>query len=325
LTASGDAVSLTSPRGFEQGIWMQALTGLDARPIAVASIAVAVAVLVLKGIAAWLSGSVALLSDAIESIVNVVTASAALAAIIYARRPPDANHPYGHEKAEYFVSLLVALLIGAAAWSILERAWDAWKVGKVLAPPASAYAANIAAGLLNGAWCYVLVSRGRALRSTALESDGWHLFSDVLSSAGVLAGVFLAQVTGLYWFDPLLAALVSLNILWSGYQLLKSSVAGLMDMAPDKPTMDAISRAIAVSGAGALQAHDIRARSSARSTFIEFHLVVAGSMRVDESHALCDRIETALRRDIPGAQVTIHVEPEEKAHPAGGLDIDGMA
>lgn len=293
----------------------------NATRIAAASIAVAIAVLALKAVAAWLSGSVALLSDAVESVVNVVTAVAALAAIRYAARPADEDHPYGHDKAEYFVALLVALLIGAAAWSILERAIDAWYEAAPVVPPASAYVANIAAGILNGAWCYVLVTRGRALRSAALESDGWHLFSDVMSSAGVLAGVFLAQMTGLYWFDPLLAGLVAINILWSGYKLLKMSVAGLMDMAPDKETQDAITRAIAESGAGALQAHDIRSRRSAQTTFIEFHLVVSGDMTVDAAHVLCDRIENALRRDIPGARISIHVEPEHKAHAKGGIAL----
>jgi cation diffusion facilitator family transporter len=301
---------------------MSAITGYNAARIAAISIAVAIAVLALKAVAAWLSGSVALLSDAVESIVNVITATAALVGVRYAARPADANHPYGHEKAEYFVALLVALLIGAAAWSIIERAVDAWKVAAPLVPPPSAYLANILAGILNGAWCYVLISRGRALRSAALESDGWHLFSDVVSSGGVLVGVFLAQLTGLYWLDPLLAGLVALNILWSGYQLLKMSVAGLMDMAPDQTTQDAISGAIAESGAGALQAHDIRSRRSAQSTFIEFHLVVSGDMTVHQAHALCDRIEAALRRNIPGARITIHVEPENKAHAQGGITLE---
>ncbi len=229
----------------------QAVFG-NATRIAAASIAVAIAVLALKAVAAWLSGSVALLSDAVESIVNVVTAAAALAAVRYAARPADENHPYGHDKAEYFVALLVALLIGAAAWSIFERSIDAWNEAAPVAPPPSAYIANIAAGLLNGAWCYVLVTRGKALRSAALESDGWHLFSDVLSSAGVLVGVFLAQMTGLYWFDPLLAGLVAINILWSGYKLLKMSVAGLMDMAPDKETQEAIARGHRGIGGGCL-------------------------------------------------------------------------
>jgi len=296
--------------------------GASATRIAAVSIAVAIAVLALKAVAAYLSGSVALLSDAVESVVNVITAAAALLGVHYAARPPDENHPYGHEKAEYFVALLVALLIGAAAWSIIERAVDAWKAAAPVMPPPAAYAANILAGILNGAWCYVLISRGRALRSAALESDGWHLFADVVSSAGVLAGVFLAQLTGLYWFDPLLAGLVALNILWSGYQSLKMSVAGLMDMAPDKETQEAINKAIAESGAGALQAHDIRSRRSAQSTFIEFHLVVSGDMTVHQAHALCDRIEAALRQDIAGARVTIHVEPEHKAHAQGGITLE---
>jgi cation diffusion facilitator family transporter len=301
---------------------MSAIKGFDAARIAAISIVVAIAVLALKAVAAYLSGSVALLSDAVESVVNVITAVAALVGVQYAARPPDENHPYGHEKAEYFVALLVALLIGAAAWSIIERAVDAWEVAKPVTPPPMAYFANIVAGILNGAWCYVLISRGRALRSAALESDGWHLFADVVSSAGVLAGVLLAQYTGLYWFDPLLAALVALNILWSGYQSLKMSVAGLMDMAPDKGTQEAIARAIAESGAGALQAHDIRSRRSAQSTFIEFHLVVSGDMTVHQAHAVCDRIEAALRQDIAGARVTIHVEPENKAHAQGGITLE---
>jgi cation diffusion facilitator family transporter len=297
--------------------------GANATGIAAASIAVAIAVLGLKAAAAWLSGSVALLSDAVESVVNVVTAIAALAAIRYAARPADENHPYGHEKAEYFVALLVALLIGAAAWSIFERAWEAWQAARPVAPPPAAYAANVVAGILNAAWCYVLVSRGRALRSAALESDGWHLFADVMSSAGVLAGVFLAQQTGIFWFDPLLAGLVAINILWSGYAALKMSVAGLMDMAPDRETRDAIFRAIAESGAGAMQAHDIRSRRSAQTTFIEFHLVVAGDMTVEQAHTLCDRIENALRLEISGARILIHVEPDHKAHAEGGIPLQG--
>ncbi len=295
--------------------------GSSAAKIALVSIFVAIVVLGLKSLAAWQSGSVALLSDAIESIVNVVTAIVALAAIRYAAIPADDDHPYGHDKAEYFVALFVALLIGAAAWSIFERAYDAWQTGRAVAPPLTAYLANIAAGLINAAWCYVLIKRGRALRSTALVSDGWHLFSDVLSSAGVLIGVVLAQITGLYWFDPVLAALVAFNILWSGYALMKLSVAGLMDMAPRKETQDAIANAILEAGAGALQAHDIRARSTARTTFIEFHLVVAGDMSVTRSHEVCDRIEAALKRDIPGASITIHVEPEEKAHAHGAIRL----
>lgn len=300
---------------------MSLTAGLPAARIAFASIGIAIIVLALKALAAWWSGSVALLSDAIESIVNVFTAIAALAAIRYAAQPADDDHPFGHDKAEYFVALLEALLIGAAAWSIFERAFDAFHAGRAVSVPLSAYLASIAAGLINAVWCVWLIRRGRELRSTALVSDGWHLFSDVMSSAGVLVGVVLAQLTGIFWFDPLLAALVAVNILWSGYALLKLSVAGLMDMAPDKETREAIARAILASGAGALQAHDIRARSTARTIFIEFHLVVSGEMEVARAHVLCDRIEATLKSEIPGASVTIHVEPDDKAHIDGGLRL----
>jgi cation diffusion facilitator family transporter len=302
---------------------MEYSTGKPAARIALVSIGVALVVLGLKALAAWQSGSVALLSDAVESIVNVITAIAALAAVHYSARPADHDHPYGHEKAEYFVALLEALLIGAAAWAILERAFEAMLAAKSVAPPVNAYLANIAAGIINALWCSFLIREGRRLRSTALVSDGWHLLSDVISSAGVLVGVLLAQATGIAWLDPLLAALVALNILWSGYALLKLSVAGLMDMAPERETQEAIARAISSAGGGALQAHDIRARSTARTTFIEFHLVVDGSMSVHRSHEVCDRIEAALKRDIPGAMITIHVEPENKAHAHGGITLDG--
>ena len=292
-----------------------------ASTIAAANIAVALLVLALKGLAAYWSGSVALLSDAVESIVNVATALAAFAAIWYASRPADDDHPYGHEKAEYFVALFEALLIGAAAVSIAQQAIHSFSTATALVIPIEAYGANIAAGVLNGLWCWFLIARGRALRSAALQSDGWHLFSDVVSSAGVLVGVVLAQMTGLAWLDPGLALLVAVNILWSGWRLLRLSVAGLMDMAPDAPTQAAIADAIERSGGGAMQAHDIRARISGAATFIEFHLVVDGSMSVARSHRICDRIEESLRVSVPGSRITIHVEPEHKAHSDGGIDL----
>ena len=292
--------------------------------IASINIAVALAVLGLKALAAWLSGSLALFSDAVESVVNVATASAALLAVWYASRPPDANHPYGHEKAEYFVALFEAVMIGAAAFAIAQPAALALLEGaQPVAIPPAAYAANIAAGVVNGLWCWLLISRGRAFRSAALESDGWHLFSDVVSSAAVLVGVTLAHFTGLGFLDPLLALFVAVNILWSGWRLLRMSIAGLMDMAPDPRTQAAIEEAIGRAGNGALQAHDIRARLSGPVTFIEFHLVVDGAMSVDAAHAICDEIETSLRSSVPGARITIHVEPAWKAHAHGGLDLKG--
>jgi cation diffusion facilitator family transporter len=289
--------------------------------IARINILVALVVLALKALAAWWSGSVALFSDAVESIVNVATACAALFAIWYAARPPDRTHPYGHEKAEYFVALFEAVLIGAAGWAIVTQAAEAFLSPRALAVPVEAYAANIGAGLINGAWCFLLIRRGRAMASTALEADGWHLFADVMSSAGVLAGIFLAQLTGLFWLDPALAMLVAVNILWSGLRLLRMSLGGLMDAAPKPELVEAIRRAIAGAGEGALQAHDLKSRVSGPTTFIEFHLIVPGNRTVAGAHAICDRIEGEIRRQVPGARISIHVEPEEKAHAHGGIKI----
>ncbi|GIL02146.1 MAG: cadmium transporter [Alphaproteobacteria bacterium] len=285
------------------------------------SIVVALVVLALKAVAAWLSGSVALFSDAVESVVNVVTALAAWLAVLYAARPADADHPYGHEKVEYFVALIEAVLIGAAAWAIVVQAWQAIQLERALSVPLEAYAANIGAALINGCWCYILISRGRALKSTALQSDGWHLFADVVSSVGVLAGIALAQLTGIALLDPLLAMLVAVNILWSGWRLLKMSVGGLMDVVPDTETMRLIELAVERAGAGALQVHDIKARVSGSATFVEFHLVVDGQTTVADAHVICDRIEEAIRAGVPHARISIHVEPEHKAHRRGWIDF----
>ncbi len=293
----------------------------SAATIARINIGVAILVLALKALAAWWSGSVALFSDAVESIVNIATAGAALFAVWYAARPPDQNHPYGHEKAEYFVALFEAVLIGAAGWSIVTQAAHVYLAPHLLAVPAKAYGANIAAGVINAMWCAVLIRRGRAMASAALESDGWHLLSDVASSAGVLIGILAAQLTGQAWLDPALAMLVAVNILWSGLRLVRMSLTGLMDAAPKPELIAAIREAIAEAGAGALQAHDLKSRVAGPTTFIEFHLVVPGQHTVAGAHVICDRIEAEIRRRISGARITIHVEPEEKAHRHGGIAI----
>ncbi len=289
--------------------------------IAWKSIVVALIVLGFKIVAAWLSDSVALYSDAVESIVNVATAIAALAAIIYASRPPDENHPFGHEKAEYFVAMIEAVLIGAAAFAIISQAWFSYSARDILDVPAEAFAFNIVASIINGAWCFILIRKGREMRSFALEADGWHLFADVLSSIGVLAGILLAKITGLAFLDPLLAVLVAVNILWSGWKLLKSSFHGLMDTAPDEETIDAIRGVIANEGDGALEAHDLRTRLSGPITFIEFHLVVDGNLSVNQAHVICDRIENKLASVLPDCRISIHVEPEYKAKEHNSIQI----
>ncbi len=283
------------------------------------SVAVAAAVLVLKLVAWGLTGSVALLADALESVVNVAAAVAALAAVRYADMPPDANHPYGHAKAEYFSAVLEGVLIALAAVLILHEAWESWQAPRAPEQPVLGLAVSAAATAANGAWAVVLMRRGRALRSPALLADARHLFTDVVTSTGVLVGVALVAATGLLWFDSLLAALTAANILWSGGRLVRTSVGGLMDEAVQPELLGRIRGALSASAEGAIEAHDLRTRHAGRLTFVEFHLVVPGAMRVDEAHAICDRIETALKAEVDGAVITIHVEPEGKAKHRGVL------
>jgi cation diffusion facilitator family transporter len=289
----------------------------DLGKIAAASIAVGLLVLALKTAAWWMTGSVALLSDALESIVNVAAAIAAFLAISYSARPPDANHPYGHHKAEYFSSVLEGVLIVVAALAIFREAWLAWSVPRMLDAPWSGLAVNGVATALNGAWCAVLLRHGKKHRSPALVADGKHLLSDVVSSVGVFAGVALAALTGWLVLDPLLAMLVGLNILWSGWALVKESVAGLMDQAPPPEEIERIRGVISAHAEGALEAHDLRARYAGPNTFVDFHLVVPGDMSVSRAHHICDRIEAAIREEFGQTTITIHVEPEEKAKHTG--------
>jgi len=285
--------------------------------LAAGSIAVAFAVLVLKGAAWWLTGSVALYSDALESLVNVATAVAALAAVRLSAIPADANHPYGHYKAEYFSVVLEGVLIAIAAASIAGEAWTGFLHPRPLNQPAAGIVVNLLATVLNGSWSFVLVRQGRKVRSPALVADGIHLSADVITSVGVLVGLILAVATGWLALDPLIAALVALVILWQGWRLIRSSVGGLMDEAVDDDALNRIRGAIAANAGGAIEAHDLRTRRAGRMTFIEFHLVVPGAMPVSLSHEICDRIERALRGEVADALITIHVEPEEKAKHTG--------
>ncbi len=285
--------------------------------LAIGSLAIGLLVLALKALAWRMTGSVALLSDALESTVNVATAIAALIAIRIAARPADANHPYGHHKAEFFSAVLEGVMIIIAALLILREAYHGLLAPKALNAPLEGLLVNGLASLLNGGWCWLLISRGRALRSPALVADGWHLFSDVVSSLGVTFGVLIAIVTGWAILDPALACLVALNILWSGWKVMTQSLSGLLDEAVDDEMLGRIRGLISAEATGALEAHDLRTRHAGRATFVEFHLVVPGAMTVSDAHDICDRIERAIKTEVEGAVITIHVEPEAKAKQHG--------
>ncbi len=289
--------------------------------LAAASIAVACLVMAVKYLAYLITGSVALYSDALESVVNVITAVAALVAISIARRPPDRHHPFGHHKAEYVAVALEGALVVLAALLILQQAWIAWQSPRALDLPVLGMVVNGAATAINAGWAWLLINQGRALRSPALAADGWHLVTDVITSLGVLAGLILATLTGWAILDPLLAAIVAVNILWTGWRITTSSVSGLMDESATAEIMAGIRRAIAANADGALQVHDLRTRTAGPATFIEFHLVVPGHMTVAYAHDICDRIEAALHAQIQDAQILIHVEPEEEAKTKGAIVI----
>lgn len=285
--------------------------------IAIGSIVVGIAVLALKAGAWWLTGSVALYSDALESTINVVAAFVAYGALKLSAKPADANHPYGHQKIEYIAAVFEGALIVVAAFAVFHAAYGAYLAPRAVTLDPYGIGLNILASALNGIWCLILLKRGRALRSPALVADGKHLLSDVVSSIGVLIALLVAIATGLPWLDPLLACAVALNILWSGYSLMQTSFSGLMDEAAAPEEVERIRALIAVHAEGAIEAHDLRTRHAGRLTFVEFHLVVPADMRVDSAHDICDRIEAALRAEVEGASITIHVEPENKAKHQG--------
>jgi cation diffusion facilitator family transporter len=289
------------------------------RPITVArlSLAVGVLVLALKYVAYRVTGSVSLYSAALESIVNVVAAGVALFAIRLAERPPDETHPYGHTKAEYFSAVIEGALILFAATEIVRSAWIRFQDPVALSSLGVGLGVSVAASALNGVLAAFLVRTGRQQRSPALVADGQHLWTDVFTTVGVLLGVGLAWWTGWWILDPLLAIIVALNIVRVGWALVRTSVGGLMDESLPHDEMEALQRVIRRHMDGAVEVHALRSRHAGRDVFVEFHLVVPGAMSVDDSHALCDELEAAIREAMPGSVVTIHVEPESKAKHEG--------
>jgi cation diffusion facilitator family transporter len=287
--------------------------------LAIWSVVIGTIVLGLKYFAYYLTGSIALYSDALESIVNVATAVTALFAVHVSAKPADAGHPFGHSKVEYFSAVIEGVLIVVAAFSIVRQAYLGFLNPTPLDAPLLGMAVNGAAGALNAFWCWVLITQGGKHRSPALVADGRHLLTDVLTSVGVLIGVGAAYVTGVAILDPAIAALVALNILWSGWGLVRESVGGLMDEAVPAVTLDRIRNVISAKADGAVEAHDLRTRRAGNVTFVEFHLVVPGRMSVADAHDICDRLENAVESEVEDARVTIHVEPEDKAKHRGVL------
>ena len=294
---------------------------LDLSPTTLArwSVVVSVGVLGLKYAAFAITGSVSLYSDALESLVNVTAAVVALIAIRIAAQPPDANHPYGHTKAEYLSAVVEGALILYAAIEIVRAAWERLLDPMPLEAIGLGLLVSVGATGLNAAWAATLVRAGRRHRSPALSADGRHLWTDVVTTVGVLAGIGLATLTGWWLLDPLIAILVAINVVVEGVRLVRESVGGLMDESVSPEELASIRETIHAHMEEAVEVHALRARHAGRHTFIEFHLVVQDGTTVDDAHALCDRLEAAVHEAVPNSSVTIHVEPEHKGKGHGGV------
>jgi cation diffusion facilitator family transporter len=291
---------------------------LSADQLALGSIVISFVVLGLKLVAWWLTGSIALFSDALESLVNVGGAFLAWMAVRYASRPADAGHPFGHHKAEYFSAVAEGIMIIIAAFLILEQA--IYALLSPMAPAEWGFAGlwvNAIAMVVNLVWARLLIGRGSGLKSPALVAGGRHLMSDVWTSVGVLVGLGLALWTGWSWLDPALALIVAVNILREGFGVVMASVNGLMDSAAPSEEREEIEEIIHRSAEGALQVHGLKTRRAGKALFVEFHMVVAGMMTVRAAHDICDRVEDAIRAKLPEAKVNIHVEPEYKLEETG--------
>jgi cation diffusion facilitator family transporter len=277
------------------------------------SIAAAVVTLLLKLTAYLLTNSVGLVSEAVESLVNLVAAVAAFFTLRLAAAPADRNHTYGHEKIEFFSSGIEGVLIAAAGVGIIGYA-----VHRLLDPEMPTTLGlgmaltAIAAGI-NGIVGFVLLRAGRKHESIVLEADGKHLLTDVFTTAGVVFGLCLVWLTEKRELDALAAIAVAFNILWTAFGLLRRSFNGLMDHALPVEEQKLVRAAIAAHLGPRMAYHALRTRQAGARRFVDFHLLVPGSYRVDQAHRLGDEIEVALRALLPQLEVTVHIEPIEEA------------
>ncbi len=273
------------------------------------SIAAAVATILLKGWAWYLTGSVGLLSDAIESFVNLAGALMALWMLIVAEAPADSRHAHGHSKAEYFSSAFEGLLILLAALAIGYTAIERLLAPQPLESVSLGLMVSVAASAINLAVARVLMRIGRQHNAIALEADAHHLMTDVWTSVGVIAGVGLVWLTGWLWLDPVLALAVAANILWTGWRLLERSADGLLDASLPADEIDRIEALLADHRARGLDFHALRTRQAGSRCFITLHVLVPGDWTVQRGHDQLELIEGEIRTLIPHAHVTTHLEP----------------
>jgi cation diffusion facilitator family transporter len=285
--------------------------GGSTRHYAVLSIVAAVLTIGLKLGAYLLTGSVGLFSDAAESVVNLVAAVAALWALLYASRPPDEEHAFGHDKAEYFSSGLESALILIAAVWIGITAWDRLMDPQPLQNVGIGLSITLVAAALNGGVALVILRAGRRLRSIVLRADAQHLLTDVWTSLGVVLGIATVQLTGWLVLDPLIGLLVTANILWTGVRLLRDTAQGLLDRALPPEDREVISRVLSRYEEKGIKFHALRTRASGPRRFISMHVLVPGEWTVQQGHDLSEQIEWDLAEALPQSTFFIHIEPSE--------------
>jgi cation diffusion facilitator family transporter len=273
------------------------------------SIAAAIATIILKASAYYITGSVGLLSDALESIVNLVAALMALAMLATAARPPDEMHAFGYSKAEYFSSGLEGALILLAAAGIVWTAVPRLITPRPLEQVGAGLAVSILAALLNYAVARLLLDAAEKYRSITLEADAHHLMTDVWTSAGVVGGVAVVFLTGLNRLDPIIAIIVAVHILWTGVKLLRRSVLGLLDTTLPADEQQAIKRILRQRERDGIHYHALRTRYAGSRSFISFHVLVPGDWTVQRGHDLLEEMEREIRAAVPGATVFTHLEP----------------
>ncbi|GAB4449834.1 MAG: cation diffusion facilitator family transporter [Anaerolineales bacterium] len=290
------------------------------------SIGAAAATISLKTAAYFLTGSVGLLSDAIESLVNLAGAVMALIMLTIAARPADHDHVYGHSKAEYFASVTEGVLIFGAALGIIVTAVQRLIHPRPIEQLGIGLTVSVAASLINFVVARILLKAGRKRHSITLEADAQHLMTDVWTSVGVIGGVALAGCTGWDPLDPIIAILVALNILWTGYQLMRRSVMGLMDAALPENEQKLIHEVMDRYKERGMDFHALRTRQAAARRFISVHVLVPGDTTVHDAHHLVEDFENDIRSSLGGVvTVFTHLEPAEDELSMADMHLDRHA
>jgi cation diffusion facilitator family transporter len=286
------------------------------------SIAAAVMTISLKSFAYWVTGSVGLLSDAVESVVNLVGAGVALAMLTIAARPPDDDHLYGHCKAEYFASGVEGILIFAAAISIGVAAVQRLIHPKPLEEAFEGLIVCAIASLINFEVARILMYVGKKHNSITLEADAHHLMTDVWTSAAVIAGVGAVALTGWEPLDPIVALIVAANITWSGFQLIRRSVAGLMDAALPVEECGIVVKILEEYIRQGIEFHAFRTRQAGARRFISLHVLVPGTWTVIQGHQLLEQIEADIRKKLMNVTMFTHLEPIEDPTSLQDVELD---